>query len=119
MSKRKDPVGETFEGFSSEMKDSPWLSSEDLMHVEEAEVEIIACHRYKNVEFDAGRSEPVIYTLQFVGKKKELVLNSTNRKTLVSKFGTNVKDWAGKKVKLYVDRNVKMMGKTVCGVRIR
>lgn len=60
-----------------------------------------------------------VYSLEFDKASKQLILNSTNRKTLVKKFGPNVKDWAGKKIVLYVDQNVKMMGKTVCGVRIK
>lgn len=111
---------EPFEGHSSEMKkDSPWLASEDLLGKGDVTVTIAACHRHRDVEFDEGRKEKEVYSLQFAGGKKQLVLNSTNRKTLVAKFGPNVKDWQGKKVTLWVDQNVRMMGKTVCGVRIK
>ena len=118
MNKQK-PKGEVFEGHSGEMKDSPWLASEDIMHLKEIEVTIEKCHRYRNVEFEAGRSESVVYALEFVGGDKQLVLNSTNRRTLVNKYGTNVKEWSGKKIKLYVDHNVKLMGKIVCGIRMK
>jgi hypothetical protein len=108
-----------FEGRSAEMKkDSPWLASEDIMGLE-IEVEIEKVFRHQDVEFDAGRKEKTVYSIAFVGKKKQLVLNSTNRKTLVAKFGVNVKDWAGKKATLYVDQNVRLMGKKVCGIRIK
>jgi hypothetical protein len=110
---------EPFEGRSADMKkDSPWLASEDLLGLE-VEVQIEKVFRHQDVEFDQGRKEKVIYSIAFVGKKKQLVLNSTNRKTLVGKFGANVKDWTGKKVVLFVDPNVKMMGKTVNGIRIK
>lgn len=110
--------GEVFEGRSGEMKESQWLASEDLLGVE-AKVTIKACHRYRDVEFDRGRKEPTVYAVEFEGKEKQLVLNSTNRKTLVGKFGTNVKDWVGKEVTLWVDTQVRFAGKTVSGIRIK
>ena len=114
------PRGEVFEGRSSEMKtNSPWLASEDILGLGDIKVTIQAVHRHRDVEFEAGRSIKVVYSLQFAGKDKQLVLNATNRKVLVQKFGTNVKDWAGKRVVLYVDEHVMMMGKVVCGIRIK
>lgn len=111
---------EEFTGRSAEMKkDTPWLSSEDLIGLGDVKVEIESVFRHSNVEFDAGRKEPTVYSVKFKGKSKQLVLNSTNRKSLVQKFGVNVKDWADKPVVLYVDTNVRMMGKTVSGVRIK
>lgn len=111
---------EVFEGHSSEMKkDSPWLASEDLLGKGDVEVTIKACHRHKDVPFDGGRREPTVYSLEFVGKKKQMVLNTTNRKTLVEKFGANVKEWTGKKITLWVDTEVPMKGKLVSGLRIR
>ena len=109
-----------FDGRSSEMKkETPWLASEDLMGLGDVAVKIEAVYRHSDVEFEAGRKEKKVYSVAFVGKQKQLVLNSANRKSLVSKFGVNVKDWVGKEVKLYVDQNVRLMGKTVCGIRIR
>lgn len=118
MTTNKKPQGEVFEGRSAEMKVSPWLASEDLLGKEVA-VEIVKVYRFKDVEFDAGRKEAVVYAMEFKGANKQLVLNSTNRKKLVQKFGPNVKDWTGKTVTLYVDENVRLMGKKVCGIRIK
>jgi hypothetical protein len=119
MSSKQLPA-EPFSGRSSEMKkDTPWLSSEDLIGLGDVKVKVEAVYRHRDVEFDAGRKEKEVYSVKFVGKAKQLVLNSTNRKTLVAKFGVNVKDWADKDVVLFVDSNVRMMGKTVCGVRIK
>ncbi len=116
----KKPVGEVFEGDSSEMKgNTPWLSSEDILGRGDVEVTIKACHKFTDVEFEAGRKESTVYSVEFEKASKQLVLNSVNRKSLVAKFGTDVKAWAGKSVKLYVDPNVKLMGKIVNGVRIR
>ena len=112
-------TSEPFEGRSSEMKkDSPWLASEDIMGLE-VEVEIEKVYRHMDVEFEAGRKEKILYSVAFVGKKKQLVLNSTNRKKLLAKFGVNVKEWVGKKVTLFVDSEVKLMGKKVSGIRIK
>jgi hypothetical protein len=111
---------DVFEGRSSEMKkDTPWLAAEDIIGLGDITVEIVACHRHKDVEFDAGRKEDCVYSVEFKAKKKHLVLNSTNRKTLVALFGVDVKKWAGQTVRLYVDPSVRMMGKTVPGIRIR
>ena len=57
----------------------------------------------------------------FNEKIKPLVLNSTNSKQ-VKKFCNNspfVEDWKDVIVELYIDRNVKMMGDIVGGVRIK
>ncbi len=116
----KKPEGEAFEGRSSEMKkESLWLASEDIMGLGDVKVEIEKVYRFREVEFEQGRKERDVYTIAFKNKQKQMVLNSTNRKTLVGLFGVNVKDWAGKTVHLYVDTNVKMRGKIVSGIRIK
>ena len=109
-----------FEGRSSDMKkDTPWLSSEDLDGLGDVSVEIQEVYRHQDVEFDAGRKEKFVYSLAFKGSKKQLVLNATNRHTLVTKFGVNVKEWSGKKVTLFVLDGVKLAGKLVKGIRIK
>lgn len=116
----KKPKGEVFEGRSSEMKkETMWLSSEDILGLGDVKVKIARCHRYKDVKFEEGRSEPVVYALEFEGGDKQLVLNSTNRKKIVSMFGVDVKNWSGQTITLYVDTRVRMMGKIVNGIRIK
>lgn len=111
---------EAFDGHCSEMKKpSPWLSSEDILGKGDVNVTIDHCERAFDVEFEAGRKEKVVFCVAFKGAEKKLVLNATNRKTLRDKFGPNVKDWCGKKVTLFVDPDVRMMGKRVNGVRIK
>lgn len=117
--KTKSPPPEAFDGRTSEMRTSPWLASEDLLGLGDVPAKIAGVYRHREVEFEAGRSEPVVYTVAFAGKSKQLVLNATNRKALVRKFGANVKEWIGKTVVLHVDDNVRLMGKTVCGIRIK
>lgn len=108
-----------FTGRSSAMKiGTPWLSAEDLLDAGDVNVIIEKVFHHTEVTFDDGRKVDV-YAVQFAGKEKQLVLNTTNRKTLVALFSTNVKDWKGKRITLFVDENVAAFGKTVCGIRIR
>lgn len=55
----------------------------------------------------------------FVEKIKPLVLNATNSKTLRSLTQSPfVEDWQNVPVQLYIDKNVRMKGEVVGGVRI-
>jgi len=117
--------GEDFVGRSAEMrKSTPWLASEDLMDLgQDVIVEIEKVRHYKDAVFDDGRKEEV-WSLKFKGKQKELVLNATNRKKLVSMFGTTkVPEWVGKKITLYVEDGIRKpggkRGETTTGIRIR
>ena len=112
-------TSELFDGRASEMRDSPWLASEDLDGLGEVELEIKAVHRHTDVEFDAGRKKAVVYSVEFVKAKRQLVLNGTNRKSIVAKYGNNVKDWVGKKIKLYVQSGIKVGGVSKNGIRIK
>ena len=86
---------EEFSGHSSQMRgDSPWLASEDLLGRGDVQVTIGKCFFHRGAEFDEGRKEDV-YALSFEGKSKQLVLNATNRRTLVSLYGADVARWAG------------------------
>lgn len=115
---------EKFDGMSAAMKvGTPWLASEDIMDAGDVPVQIEAVYKHKDVMFDDGRTATV-FSLAFAGKQKQLVLNATNRKTLVANFGTTkVSEWIGQTVVLYVDRNVRKpggrRGETTCGIRIR
>lgn len=115
---------ETFEGKSAEMKKpTPWLASEDILDAGDVAVTIEKVFKHKDCKFDDGRTETV-HAIAFVGKEKQLILNATNRKTLVDKFETtDVKAWIGRKITLYVDRDVRKpggaKGERCCGIRIR
>lgn len=111
---------EEFTGSAPEMKKpTVWLASEDLYGLGDVKVTIAKVHRHRDVEFDAGRKEAVVHALEFVGKDKQLVINATNRRLLMYRFGREVTKWSGKQIVLYVDDNVKLAGKKVCGIRIR
>lgn len=111
--------GEPYTGPSGALKKpSPWLAAEDIGN-REVRVVIETAEIFKNVEFDQGRTEESVGALKFVGKEKRMILNSTNRKTLVNLYGMSAADWQNKPVTLYVDFKVRMMSKTVAGLRIK
>ncbi len=47
---------------------------------------------------DPDENKPVIY---FTGKKKGMVMNVTNKNTIVSAYGTDTDNWCGKPILLY------------------
>jgi hypothetical protein len=116
----KPPTPEVYTGPSGGLKkESQWLASEDIGLEKAIRVTIEDVERYKNVEFDKGRVEAKVGALKFAGKDKRMILNSTNRKILIRFFGMNTVDWRGKDILLFVDPNVRMMGETVNGIRIK
>ena len=106
-----------FSGRSSQMRESEWLASEDIVGLGDVAAEIEHIFKHEQVEFDEGRKETV-HAIAFKGKKKQLVLNATNRKTLVNMFGPETTEWIGQTVKLHVV-SVKAFGEMTHGIRIR
>lgn len=110
---------EEYEGRTSAMRTNTcWLASEDLEGLPDQKVVIEACYRHENPQFEAGRKVKECYSLKFVGKDKQLVLNSTNRKCLVAMFGSVVREWKGKEITLYITE-VQSFGEIKNGIRIR
>jgi len=114
---------EVFEGNSAVMRqDSPWLASEDILGIAEVSVTIEQVYLHKGVQFEDGRKRDVL-ALAFNGKKKQLVLNNTNRKRLVEAFGPKAPGWRGQKIILYVQSGIRkpggLPGETCTGIRIR
>ena len=113
---------EKFEGLAGQMRPvSPWLAAEDLDGVGDVKVTIEGVYKRTNVAAQDGRKEPTVFTMRFSGKQKEMWLKTAaNRRKLVEKFGTNVKDWVGKEITLYVEDGVRSpKGGTTKGIRIR
>lgn len=114
------PQGEPYAGPSGGLKKpSDWLASEDLPLDREVEVEVEDVRLFKDVKFEAGRTEPKVAALKFVGKEKLMILNSTNRKRMVKMFTSDTRKWRKQRITLYVDPTVKMRGELVCGLRIK
>ena len=118
---------EDFRGDASEMKDSPFLASEDILALnvpgqEPGTVitEILNVTVAKNVTFEKGLKKDKVFLLHVKNRaNKKLVINATNRKIMVNAWGSKAGNWIGKKVKLYVDPNVKFQGKKVKGIRLQ
>jgi hypothetical protein len=100
--------------------DTPWLAAEDLLGIpgNEAKVTISGVFEHTNVEFEQGRTKPKAFAVAFVGKQKQLVLNSTNRKTLVKMYGANVLEWKNKPCTLFVSET-KLKKEMVPCIRIK
>lgn len=108
-----------FDGRAGEMRDSPWLASEDLHGLDSIDLEVSNVFKSSDVEFEGGRKKEVVYSLEFKNAKRQLVLNGTNRKTMVSLYGADVKAWIGKKVTVYVEHNIKVGRERKDGLRLR
>lgn len=96
------PVGKEYAGPSGIGRDSIWLTAEDLVEGRDVEVKIEHVILYPLVEFEKGRTRSNMLGLKFVGKARQLGLNSTNRKSLNKMFGNIVKAWSGQEITLYV-----------------
>jgi hypothetical protein len=89
-----------------------WLKSEHLQGDTNVTVEGCTVH-------EMGEEKRKQLVLSFRDQSKQLGLNKTNAETMSSMFGTETNDWISKKVCLWVDENVYLNGKRVCGVRIK
>lgn len=119
----KPSDGELYKGPCGLLKDSAWLTADQLPQDKGVIVTVEAVILRRDVEFAKAGTKPekksVYGSLRFVGKDKELGLNSTNRRVMEALFGSTTADWYGKKIELYVDPHVSAFGQIVSAVRIR
>ena len=115
------PKGVPYKGPSGVARDSVWLTNEDLPHDHDVPVQIECVVRRNGVKFQGGRVKPIMLSLKFVGKERELGLNATNRKILSMLSGTNeCAAWFGMWIALYVEQGVRRPDGTIGpAVRIR
>lgn len=58
--------------------------------------------------------------MHFVENVKPLVLNATNSKTITKLLKTPfIEEWSGRKIQLYVEKNIKAFGDYVDAIRVR
>jgi len=108
---------EVFTGVAGQMRNSQWLSSEDFSGPHEFTIEKVV--QFTGETMQDGRKADG-YGLRFAGVKRGLVLNATNRKTLVAAYGVKVGAWSGKKIVLHVVDGVRSpKGGTCQGIRIK
>lgn len=100
---------------------SPYLSSGDIVEP------TILTIKFVRLEGDkTKKTKDLFNTAHFAEKEirkgeelKPMILNATNSRTMKQLTGSAwIEDWANVKITVYVDKNVKMMGDTVEGLRI-
>lgn len=97
------------------MFDRTYLGSWDLGEKDViVQIERVEAAKVKGATGEEKRA-PIVY---FRGKKKGLVLNVTNAKTVAKLYGKHVEKWAGKAIALYATRTL-AFGEEVDCIRIR
>jgi hypothetical protein len=102
--------------------DSPYLGSADIvgetvLTIDHVSLEPDKTKKTKDKFNTAYFSEREIRQGE---KLKPMILNATNSKTLYKITGSAfIDDWQGVKICVYVDKNVRMMGETVEGLRLK
>ncbi len=94
----------------SEMFPTKWLSAVEV----EGKVFKLVISSYGKETYDDGDK----MTLNFHGAKKGMVLNHTNRGTLVWLFGDEADQWIGQTVELFTEP-VNFKGKISAGLKLR
>lgn len=100
---------------------SPYLSSADIVEpviltISRVALEGDKTKKCKDLFNTAYFSETEIRQGE---KLKPMILNATNSRTMKNLTGSAfIDDWAGTKITVYVDPNVRMMGDVVEGLRI-
>ena len=100
---------------------SPYLSSADIVEPVVLTIAQVALSNDKT-----KKTKDMFNTASFVEKEirsgeplKPMILNATNSRTMKNLTGSAfIDDWAGCRITVYVDHNVRMMGDTVDGLRI-
>lgn len=110
---------EDYTGSSSAMRDSKFLACEDIEGLGDVTVEIEGVKRVADAAVQDGRKLNG-FALKFKGKDKMMVTNATNTKSLTRAFGVDTKKWAGQKVIIYIQDNVKSpKGGITRGLRVK
>ena len=99
-------VGNSYRGPCGIARDSDFLTNEDVSHTTDTVLTIEDVKFYKSLKF-GPRTEERKLSLKFKERKRELVLNATNRKTVALLFGADTTDWIGRKVALWVEKDVR------------
>jgi len=98
--------------------DKRFLSSIDLIGSGDVKLTIDRVEHLDKIKYANGQEETNVNLLYFKETEKPLSLNKTNITAIVTILNTNkVQDWAGKKVKLTVQK-VEAFGKIADAVRI-
>ena len=94
----------------SEMFPSKWLSASEIA----SNVYRVTISAYGIEEFDNGNK----MSLNFQGAQKGIILNHTNRNTMVWLYGDDADVWIGKEVEIFTEP-VTYKGKVSLGIKVR
>jgi hypothetical protein len=94
------PPPQTYRGPSGVMRNSPWLTGEDIPNNMVVPVTIEAVYFRPEVRFKPDSEPEPVYSLKLRDKKKELRINNTTRKTLNEMFGPDTASWVGQSIGL-------------------
>lgn len=96
-----------YTGSTGAMRDSLWLTNEDIPHDKDTTVTIEKINLRRGYKFKGSKGAKDTYSLVFVGKKRELRVNATIRKTLNALTGSTVASaWKGMTIALFVQQDV-------------
>ncbi len=98
-----------YTGSTGAMRDSLWLTNEDIPHDADTIVTIEKVNLRRAYKFKGGSSKAAkdTFSLVFKGKKRELRVNATIRKTLNALTGSTVASaWKGMTIALFVQQDV-------------
>jgi len=110
-----------FTGKVSQMKpDNKFLASEDFIGLGEIELTVSGIYSHENEVMQDGKKKS-FFSVGFNDKPKRMILNATNRKVLAMAFGSDTKNWIGKKIMMFVKDGIRNPagGDTVCGLRLK
>ncbi|MCM8526967.1 MAG: hypothetical protein NE327_10660 [Lentisphaeraceae bacterium] len=100
-----------------ELCGKPYLSAEDIPENRDIPLIIEAVQR-ENAFNPKSNSEKEIGVIKFQNKELKMVMNVTNSAIIAKAYGTETKDWIGKKVILYRTMT-KLMGEMVPCLRLK
>ena len=92
-----------------------WLSGDDLPHDVGVTIERVVMEELRNPKTHKPERKPAAY---FVGKKRGLILNVTNWRTLARLYGDESDGWRGRRV-LLGPEEVEVRGERVRAIRVK
>ncbi len=96
-----------YTGSTGAMRDSLWLTNEDIPHDKDTVVTIEKVNLRRGYKFKGSKGAKDTFSLVFAGKKRELRVNATIRKTLNALSGSTVASaWKGMTIALFVQQDV-------------
>lgn len=114
------PKGELIEDAITKHMDRRFLSSLDLIGCGAIELTIDRVEKHARLEYGTGNTDENVMLIYFKeNPAKPLKLCKTNIALIIMSLGsTKVSDWAGKKIRLEVQK-VQAFGKTRPAVRVK